>query len=305
MIKTIDHTDLLATRDHHVDLSTFDPAFTADFKDKRDAQEKLCHDVTQLSRLQDVFFADQRYALLLIFQGMDAAGKDGAIRHVMSGVSPQGVDVYSFKQPSAQDLSHDYLWRCTKVLPERGRIAIFNRSYYEELAVVRVHTAILEQERLPATPVGSDLWQDRYQDIVSFERHLVRNGTLVLKFFLHLSKDEQRNRLLARIDAPDKNWKMSAGDLHERTFWDSYQHVYEQLLTNTSTEVAPWYIIPADHKWFARAAVADIIVARLMALKQSYPGVSEEQRLQLAVERKQLEDGSEAVQAPPLALVTS
>ena len=298
MIKTIDHTNLLATHDNHVDLSAFDPAYTADFKDKHEANDKLCKDIEQLSDLQDIFFADRRYALLVIFQGMDTAGKDGAIRHVRSGINPQGVDVHSFKQPSAQELSHDYLWRCSKKLPERGRIGIFNRSYYEELAIVRVHASILEQERLPTEPSGADLWRDRYQDIAGFERHLVRNGTLVLKFFLHLSKDEQKDRLLARIDVPEKNWKMSAADLHERTFWDSYQRVYEQLLTHTSTETAPWYIIPADHKWFARAAIADVIVARLKALKQSYPSVSEDQFRQLAVERKALEDGSEAPQAP-------
>ena len=297
MLKTIDHTDLLATQDNHVDLSTFDPAFTANFKNKHEAHDKLREDLKQLSELQDIFFADRRYALLVIFQGMDTAGKDGAIRHVMSGISPQGVDVHAFKQPSAQELSHDYLWRCVKELPERGRIGIFNRSYYEELAIVRVHKSFLEKERLPAEPSGAELWKDRYEDIVSFERHLVRNGTLVLKFFLHLSKDEQRKRLLARIDVPEKNWKMSAADLHERTFWDSYQRVYDQLLTHTSTDAAPWYIIPADHKWFARTAIADIIVARLKALKQSYPSVSEDRLRQLAVERKALEDGSEAPQA--------
>ncbi len=297
MLKTIDHTDLIATQDNHVDLSTFDPAFTANFKNKHEAHDKLREDLKQLSELQDIFFADRRYALLVIFQGMDTAGKDGAIRHVMSGISPQGVDVHAFKQPSAQELSHDYLWRCVKELPERGRIGIFNRSYYEELAIVRVHESLLEKERLPAEPSGAELWKDRYEDIVSFERHLVRNGTLVLKFFLHLSKDEQRKRLLARIDVPEKNWKMSAADLHERTFWDSYQRVYDQLLTHTSTDAAPWYIIPADHKWFARTAIADIIVARLKALKQSYPSVSEDRLRQLAVERKALEDGSEAPQA--------
>ena len=297
MLKTIDHTDLLATQDNHVDLSTFDPAFTANFKNKHEAHDKLREDLKQLSELQDIFFADRRYALLVIFQGMDTAGKDGAIRHVMSGISPQGVDVHAFKQPSAQELSHDYLWRCVKELPERGRIGIFNRSYYEELAIVRVHKSFLEKERLPAEPSGAELWKARYEDIVSFERHLVRNGTLVLKFFLHLSKDEQRKRLLARIDVPEKNWKMSAADLHERTFWDSYQRVYDQLLTHTSTDTAPWYIIPADHKWFARTAIADIIVARLKALKQSYPSVSEDRLRQLAVERKALEDGSEAPQA--------
>jgi len=297
MLKTIDHTDLLATQDNHVDLSTFDPAFTANFKNKHEAHDKLREDLKQLSELQDIFFADRRYALLVIFQGMDTAGKDGAIRHVMSGISPQGVDVHAFKQPSAQELSHDYLWRCVKELPERGRIGIFNRSYYEELAIVRVHKSFLEKERLPAEPSGAELWKARYEDIVSFERHLVRNGTLVLKFFLHLSKDEQRKRLLARIDVPEKNWKMSAADLHERTFWDSYQRVYDQLLTHTSTDAAPWYIIPADHKWFARTAIADVIVARLKALKQGYPSVSEDRLRQLAVERKALEDGSEAPQA--------
>jgi PPK2 family polyphosphate:nucleotide phosphotransferase len=228
--------------------------------------------------------------LLLIFQGMDAAGKDGAIAHVMSGVSPQGVDVYSFKQPTAVELAHDYLWRCARVLPERGRIAIFNRSYYEELAVVRVHESVLEQERLPPEAPGSSIWRDRYEDIVAFERHLHRNGTLILKFFLHLSKDEQKRRLLERIDEPDKNWKFSSADLQERGYWDRYQHVYEKLLTHTTTEAAPWYIVPADHKWFTRAAIGDIIVSRLEALGLAYPALSAEQKARLPIERKQLED---------------
>jgi PPK2 family polyphosphate:nucleotide phosphotransferase len=219
---------------------------------------------------------------------MDAAGKDGTIKHVMSGVSPQGVDVYSFKEPTPQELAHDYLWRCAKVLPERGRIAIFNRSYYEELAVVRVHESILQRESLPAQPSHAALWVDRYEDIVAFERHLMRNGTLVLKFFLHLSKDEQRKRLLERIDVPEKNWKITAADVHERTFWEHYRQAYEKLLTHTSTEAAPWHIIPADHKWFARAAVADAIVARLDALDLRYPVVTDEQRARLAAVREQL-----------------
>src|SRR5271156_6477108 len=299
MKKAIDHSDLLAKPGDDVHLAHFDPAFTADFKDKHDARETLRDDLKHLCVLQDTFYADRRYALLIIFQGMDAAGKDGAIRHVMSGISPQGVDVYPFKQPSTQELSHDYLWRCSKVLPERGRIAIFNRSYYEELAVVRVHESLLEQERLPPEPSGSDLWKDRYQDIVSFERHLARNGTLILKFFLHLSKDEQRKRLLERVDMPEKNWKISAADVHERTFWDSYRHAYEKLLTHTSTEAAPWYIIPADRKWFTRAAVADIIVTRLKALDLHYPSITAQQRSQLAVERKQLACGSEASSSAP------
>lgn len=292
MRKTIDHADLLVPSSHDIRLAEFDPAFTSDFKDKHDATQKLHEDAKLLAELQDLFYADQRYALLIVFQGMDAAGKDGAIRHVMSGVSPQGIDVTAFKEPSAQELSHDFLWRCAKALPERGRIAIFNRSYYEELAIVRVHASLLERERLPSESSGSDVWQDRYEDIVAFERHLIRNGTIVLKFFLHLSKDEQRTRFLARIDLPTKNWKISAADVHERSFWDSYQHAYEKILTNTSTEEAPWYIVPADHKWFARAAVADVIVTRLKALGLAYPQVSDEQRARLAKDRKWLEDGT-------------
>ena len=298
MPKTIDHADLLVRPGGDVKLSDFDPAFTGGFKDKRDAEDKLHDDLTRLAALQDLFYADQRYALLVIFQGMDAAGKDGAIRHVMAGVSPQGVDVYPFKQPSSRELSHDYLWRCAKVLPERGRIAIFNRSYYEELAVVRVHEPLLEAERLPPEPSGSQIWEDRYEDIAAFERHLVRNGTLVLKFFLHLSKDEQRKRLLERIDRPEKNWKISAADVRERAFWDAYQRAYEELLTHTSTEPAPWYVVPADRKWFTRAAVADVIVARLKALGLSYPSLTGEQRSQLAAEREQLA-GAEPPAAEP------
>ena len=292
-MKSIDHADLLAAPGRHIELGSFDPASTCNFKHKRDAREKLCADITQLSALQDIFYAARQYALLIIFQGMDAAGKDGAIRHVMSGVSPQGLDVYPFKQPSALELSHDFLWRCAKVLPERGRIAIFNRSYYEELAVVRVHGSLLENERLPSEEAHSQLWHDRYEDIVAFERHLSHNGTVILKFFLHLSKDEQRKRLLERIDVPEKNWKISAADVQERSFWKRYQRVYDKLLTHTSTEWAPWYIIPADHKWFTRTAVADVIVARLEALGLSYPCVTDAQRSQLADARANLTGDSE------------
>ncbi len=292
MLKTIDHADLIAKPGCGIRLADFDPAFTSDFKDKHDARKKLDNDLVRLAALQDMFFADRRFALLVIFQGMDAAGKDGAIRHVMSGVSPQGVDVYAFKQPSERELAHDYLWRCGKVLPERGRIAIFNRSYYEELAVVRVHESILAGERLPPEPHGSDLWKTRYDDIVAFERHLIRNGTLIVKFFLHLSKDEQRKRLLERIDLPEKNWKISAADVRERGFWDDYRHAYDHLLTHTGTEAAPWYVIPADHKWFARAAVADVLAGRLEALGLAYPVVSKAQRSELLVEREKLVVGS-------------
>jgi PPK2 family polyphosphate:nucleotide phosphotransferase len=289
---TIDHGDLLVPPGRKVRLSDFDPAFTADFREKSDARKKLAADLRSLRSLQDVFYADSRYALLIVFQGMDAAGKDGVIDHVMSGVSPQGVDVHSFKEPSPQELSHDYLWRCAIVLPERGRIAIFNRSYYEELTVVRVHASLLENERLPAE-ASATLWRDRYEDIVAFERHLVRNGTLILKFFLHVSKEEQKLRLLERIDQPKKNWKFSAADLHEREYWDNYRSAYQKLLTHTTTKEAPWYVIPADHKWFARAAVADVIVKRLDALGLAYPVLSEAHRARLVSERKRLVDADE------------
>jgi PPK2 family polyphosphate:nucleotide phosphotransferase len=289
--KTIDSAHMLVKPGHDADLAAFDPAFTANFENKDDARKKLRADVKRLASLQDVFYADRRYALLLVFQGMDAAGKDGAIRHVMSAVSPQGVDVYAFKQPSAEELSHDYLWRCAKVLPERGRIAIFNRSYYEELAVVRVHRALLERERLPAEPSGAHLWKERYEDVVAFERHLTRNGTVIVKFFLHLSKDEQRKRLLERIDTPEKTWKISPADVRERAFWDGYRHAYEELLTHTSTEFAPWYVVPADHKWFTRTAVAEVVIARLQALDLHYPSVTDASRAELAGERAKLVKG--------------
>jgi PPK2 family polyphosphate:nucleotide phosphotransferase len=288
MLTQIDQSELLAKPGHEIRLTAFDPGSTCGFKEKREAKEKLRADIKHLSALQDVFYADGRYALLIIFQGMDAAGKDGAIKHVMSGVNPQGVDVASFKQPSTEELSHDFLWRAAKVLPERGRICIFNRSYYEEVAVVRVHPSLLEREGLPSEKADSDVWKERFHDINALERHLARNGTVILKFFLHLSKDEQRLRLLDRIDTPEKNWKISAADLHERAFWDSYQHVFEEMLTHTSTESAPWYVIPADHKWFTRVAIADIIVSRLKSLELAYPRVSDEQRAQLLVEREQL-----------------
>jgi PPK2 family polyphosphate:nucleotide phosphotransferase len=293
MAKTIDHADLLAKPGREIRLAEFDAAFTADFKSKEEAKSKLRTDIRRLTALQDVFYAQSGHALLIVFQGMDAAGKDGAIKHVMSGVNPQGVDVTSFKTPSAEELAHDYLWRCSKVLPERGRIGIFNRSYYEELTIVRVHESILEDEHVPHRNNASHVWRDRYQDIDAFERHLLRNGTLVLKFFLHLSKAEQRKRLLERIDTPEKNWKLSASDVRERMFWDGYQRAYEELLTHTSTELAPWYIIPADHKWFTRTAVADVICTLLESLHLSYPRVSDEQQANFAVERQHLLDGDD------------
>ena len=282
-----DYAELSVQPCEDIDLADFDPGSTGNFKSKRHARTQLRADIQRLSALQDMLYAKSEYALLIVLQGMDAAGKDGAIKHVMTGINPQGVDVSSFKTPSAAELAHDYLWRCAKVLPERGRIGIFNRSYYEELAVVRVHEAILEHEELPPED-KVDLWKDRYEDIVAFERHLSRNGTRIVKFFLHLSKDEQRKRLLDRVDTPDKNWKLSAADVHERKFWQDYQRVYEELLTHTSTSSAPWYIIPADHKWFSRVAIAGIIVAELEALHLTYPQVSDEQRSHLAEIGKEL-----------------
>jgi len=287
-VKSIDRADLMIKPGRKVQLQDFDPGSTGAFKTKQDAAAKLSEDIERLSTLQDIFYAQGIYALLVIFQGMDAAGKDGVISHVMSGVNPQGVDVSSFKEPSTEELAHDYLWRASNVLPRRGRIGIFNRSYYEELTVVRVHASLLEGEHLPPQTAESNIWNERFEDIVAFERHLWRNGTLILKFFLHVSKGEQRKRLLERIDTPEKNWKLSPADVGERAFWDSYQHAYEELLTHTCTEHAPWYVIPADHKWFTRAAVAQVIVARLEALGLGYPHGNDEQRAQLLIARKQL-----------------
>jgi PPK2 family polyphosphate:nucleotide phosphotransferase len=228
--------------------------------------------------------------VLLVFQALDAAGKDGAIKHVMSGVNPQGCQVYSFKQPSSEDLDHTFLWRCMKALPERGRIGIFNRSYYEDVLVARVHPQVVAAQRLPsARPKRKSFWAARYDDVNAFERHLERNGTLVLKFFLNVSKDEQRKRFLDRIEDPAKHWKFSSADLAERAFWDDYQRAYEQMLTYTSTPWAPWHVIPADHKWVSRALVANLIVRALEDLKLDYPVVTPEKKAQIEAARAQLE----------------
>jgi len=281
--------ELLVEPGCDVGLANFDPGSTGTFDTQAHAQTKLHKDIKRLAALQDVFSAAGHYALLIVLQGMDSAGKDGIIKHVMTGVNPQGVDVSSFKVPSATELQHDYLWRTTNALPPRGRIGIFNRSYYEEVVVARVHAAVLDREDIPpGSEASPDLWNDRFQDINAFERHMTRNGTVIVKFFLHLSKEEQRKRLLKRIDKPDKNWKLSASDVHERTFWNSYQRAYEELLAHTSTEWAPWYIVPADHKWFTRVAVGDIIVAKLAALGLTYPHVSDDQRAHLAALGEQL-----------------
>ncbi len=287
-MKSIDPASLRVAPGRSVKVSDFDPASTGDFPAKDDATAKLAADIQRLAALQDMLYADKRYALLIVLQGMDAAGKDGVIKHVMSGVNPQGVTVSSFKKPSEEELAHDYLWRCVKALPERGRIGIFNRSYYEEVTIARVHQSVLAGEEIPVA--DAEIWHDRFKDISNFERYLTRNGTVLLKFFLNISKDEQRKRLLERIDTPDKNWKISDSDISERNYWKEYQRAYSAMLTYTSTDWAPWYVIPADHKWFTRAAIGDLVVAQLEALKLAYPQVDDARRALLAEARKQLQE---------------
>ena len=256
---------------------------------KEEYQELLKKHIEELSSLQQLHYASHRYALLLIFQGIDSAGKDGAIRHVMSGVNPEGCEVFSFKQPSAEELEHDFLWRTTCRLPERGRIGIFNRSYYEEVLVVRVHPEILGAQGLPKELLGEKtLWEDRYRSIVDLERHLYRNGTRIIKFFLHLSKDEQRKRFLARIEEPEKNWKFSLADIHERKYWNHYMEAYEECLNKTSTHHAPWYVVPADDKENARLIVSRIVLDTLNDLKMVYPKTTAKRRQELQAIGKQL-----------------
>jgi PPK2 family polyphosphate:nucleotide phosphotransferase len=256
---------------------------------KAEAGRRLREGVEKLARLQDKLYAQDRWSVLAIFQAMDAAGKDGTIKHVMSGLNPQGCDVHSFKVPSSEELDHDYLWRCMKALPERGRIGIFNRSYYEEVLVVKVHPEILDHQKLPDRFRGKKLFDDRYEQIRNFEKYLWQNGTLVLKFFLHVGKAEQKKRFLERIDTPEKNWKFSASDAKERAHWGEYMSAYEKCLRETSTRWAPWYVIPADDKAFMRVAVADILVHHLEALDLRYPKVDEAQKKQLAEARALLE----------------
>jgi PPK2 family polyphosphate:nucleotide phosphotransferase len=259
------------------------------YKSKEQYQELLASHVEQLSSLQHLHYASNRYALLLIFQGMDAGGKDGAIRHVMSGVNPQGCEVFSFKQPSANELEHDFLWRTTCVLPERGRIGIFNRSYYEEVLVVRVHPEILRSQGLPEELRDEKtIWEERYRSIVDLESHLYRNGTRIIKFFLHLSKDEQRKRFLERIDEPDHNWKCSTADIHERKYWKNYMQAYEDCLNATSTHHAPWYVVPADDKENARLIVSQIVLDTFEGLKMAYPKTTPKRRAELKSIRKLL-----------------
>jgi PPK2 family polyphosphate:nucleotide phosphotransferase len=256
-------------------LKDWDPGDTNNLDiEKKDAKELLAEGVKRLSDLQERLYAQDRWAVLLIFQAMDAAGKDSVIEHVMKGVNPQGCDVYSFKQPSQEELDHDFMWRSARCLPERGRIGIFNRSYYEEVLVVRVHPEILAKEKMPTNLVTKDIWKERFKDIRAFERYLARNGTLILKFFLHVSKEEQKRRFLERIEEPSKNWKFSMGDVAERKLWDKYMAAYEDMIRNTSRPEAPWHVVPANNKWFTRLVVAAEVVEALDRLGLKYPKVS-------------------------------
>jgi PPK2 family polyphosphate:nucleotide phosphotransferase len=269
-------------------LKDLDPASTAHVHSKEHAQELLDKGITDMRDLHDKLYAQDRWAVLIILQGMDAAGKDGLIKHVMAGVNPQGCQVYSFKQPSIEELNHDFMWRSNQRLPERGHIGIFNRSYYEEVLVVRVHSDILNNERVPDELVTKNIWQERFEGIRNAERYLARNGTVVRKFFLNISKKEQKKRFLERLDNPEKNWKFSAADATERQFWDKYMDAYEEMIAETSSKHAPWYVVPADNKWYTRLVVAAAIVDALAELKLGYPTVSAGQRKQLAAARKEL-----------------
>ena len=276
-------------------LADYDPRWAGDEdvpkKQRREVAEKLLdQQVGALAEAQKLLYAADTWSVLIVLQAIDAAGKDGTIRHVMSGVNPQGCQVFSFKQPSAEELDHNFLWRCWKAVPERGRIGIFNRSYYEEVLVVRVHPEFLAAQRLPEQDFDARFWQGRYEDINHFERHLTRNGTVVLKFFLHLSKDEQRERFLARLDEPEKHWKFSAKDVAERAYWDDYMRAFEEAISATSTEWAPWYIIPADRKWVSRALVANIVAATIQSLDLEFPKIDESKRAEIDAARRTLEE---------------
>lgn len=270
-------------------LKDFDPADTGHLHSKEHAQKLLERGVADMTRLQDKLYAEDSWGVLLVFQGMDAAGKDGVIKHVMSGLNPQGCQVYAFKEPSSEDLNHDYLWRTMQRVPERGHIGIFNRSYYEEVLIVRVHPEVLKSERIPPSLVTQNIWKERFEDINAFERYLSRNGIVIRKFFLNLSKEEQKKRFLDRLDEKEKNWKLSAPDIHEREYWDKYMGAHEDMIVHTATKHAPWYVVPADNKWFERIVVAAAVVDTLDGLKLSYPRVDSEKRKELKAARAMLE----------------
>lgn len=278
------------SRGKKFNLKSVDPDDTGklEAEDKPLAKEALATGVRALADLQDVLYANDKWSLLLIFQAMDAAGKDGAIKHVMSGINPQGCQVASFKAPTADDLDHDYFWRCQRHLPERGRIGIFNRSYYEEVLVVRVHPEILCSQKIPPSLITKDIWKERYQDIRSFERHLTRNGTVIRKFFLHVSKDEQKRRFLDRLDDKSKNWKFSSADIRERGYWKDYARAYEEMIRETSTPDAPWYVVPANNKWYTRVVVAAAIIDALASLDLKYPEVNKKAQADLQLAKRRL-----------------
>lgn len=271
-------------------LKDYDPADTSKFTsaDKPRAKEALTIGIEALAELQDMLYAQDRWSVLLIFQAMDAAGKDGAIKHVMSGVNPQGCQVYSFKAPTSEDLDHDYLWRCIKCMPERGRIGIFNRSYYEETLVVRVHKEILENQKLPPSLIHKNIWDERFEDIRNFEKYLTRNGVIIRKFFLNVSREEQKKRFMERLDHPEKNWKFSAADVKERGHWDEYMDAYQDMIRNTSTPECPWYVVPADNKWYTRIVIAAAIIEALGSLNLHYPKVNAAMREELRLAREKL-----------------
>ena len=269
-------------------LKDFDPGNTGHIKSREQAQKLLQQGITSMAALQDKLYAEGCWGVLLIFQAMDAAGKDGAIKHVMSGVNPQGCQVYSFKAPSSEELNHDFLWRTLKRVPERGRIGIFNRSYYEEVLVVRVHPELLKNERIDSCLIGKNIWKERFEDINAVERYLTRNGVVIRKFFLNVSKKEQKRRFLARLEEPEKHWKFSAADLREREYWGQYMQAYEEMIAHTATEYAPWYVVPADNKWFTRTVVAAVIVDTLQELKLAYPKVDSQKLKELQAARASL-----------------
>ena len=269
-------------------LKHHDPSDTGDLKDKSQAQGMLEDGVRLLSRLQEKLYAQDRWSVLLIFQALDAAGKDGVIKHVMSGINPQGCQVFSFKSPSNEELNHDYLWRTHKCIPERGRIGIFNRSYYEEVLVVRVHPTFLKAQKIPDALVGKHIWDERYQDINAFERYLSRNGVVIRKFFLHVSRDEQKKRFLERLEDSKKNWKFSMADVQERGYWNDYQEAYEEMIQQTATKHAPWYVVPADNKWFTRLVVAGAILEALNDLNLAFPDVDKSKKRELQAVRQSL-----------------
>jgi PPK2 family polyphosphate:nucleotide phosphotransferase len=275
----------------HFRLKDFNSAETLGLKSKEHAKKTLERGIARLAELQETLHAQDRWAILVILQAVDAAGKDSTIKHVMSGVNPQGCEVHSFKAPSAEELQHDFLWRTSRALPERGKIGIFNRSYYEEVLAVRVHPEFLAQKKIPAKLVTENIWEKRFEEINSFERYLTGNGIVVLKFFLHLSKQEQKKRFLERLDQPEKNWKFSMNDVLERQHWEKYMHVYEDMIRNTSMKHAPWYVVPADHKWFARLIVAEAIIDAMESLDLSFPKMDTERRKELQDARSALKRG--------------